>query len=669
METDMKPSLAQIPFKPCNGQTSISRLLLAIALIAANVVFAAEDVKSNQEKEAQLISLLRSSAAPADKAMACKQLVLVGSEKAVPTLAALLSDESLASWARIPLEAIPGSAPDAALRQAMDKLHGRLLVGTINSIGVRRDAKAISGLSSKLKDADSGVASAAAICLGKIGGERSAKILKKALTQAPVAVRSSVAEGCLRCAETLLASGKQQEAVDLYEAVQKADVPKYRQLEGARGAILALGPAATPSLLEQLHSTDKATFAMGLRTARELQGAKVTEALITEMKQSKPERQPLLLLALADRGGAATLPVIEEAARSGSKALRLVAVSVLERLGNASNIPLLLDVATDNDPELARAALAALTRLQGTEVDSRVLDQLPNATGKKRVVFIELAGQRHIEAALPTIVKSCQDSDAQIRGAALKTVGAIGGDKEIPHVIRLLQDPQRANDRSDIEAALVGISSRRGARCVQPLLSLAQAEDSGLRIVALHALAAAGGTDALGAVKTALNDKDEGVEDEAVRTLSTWPNTWPEDASVTEPLLDLAKSGKKTSHQVLALRGYLQFVQGDKKLKPAEQMDKIHAVAPLLQRPEEKRLAISVVQTIPAADALELLTTFAKDPAVAEEASSAIIDAARKNTTGVSNEAREKALQFVIEKTGDDATRKRAEAALKKLKS
>ena len=185
----------------------------------------------------------------------------------------------------------------------------------------------------------------------------------------------------------------------------------------------------------------------------------------------------------------------------------------------------------------------------------------------------------------------------------------------------------------------------------------------------LVATAAAGGPDALGAVKTALEDKDEAVQDEAVRTISTWPNTWPEDATVTEPLLALAKSGKKTSHQVLALRGYLQFVQGDKKLKAAEQMDKIHAVVPLLQRPEEKRLAISVVQAIPAGDALELLTTFAADPAVAEEASSAIVDAAKKNTTGISSEAREKALQFVIEKSGDDATKKRAEAALKKLKS
>jgi HEAT repeat protein len=664
----MKRRIAQIPFNSLQLR-SISGLFLALILAATNIAFAAEDTKFNQAKETELISLLQSNTPPQDKAMACKQLVIYGSDKAVPALAALLSDESLASWARIPLEAIPGPAADAALRQAMGKLQGRLLVGTINSIGIRRDPKAVSGLSAKLKDSDADVASAAAIALGKIGGERPAKVLKKALVQSPATVRSAVAEGCLRCAESLFASGKQQEAIDLYEAVHKADVPKHRKLEGARGAMLAMGPAAIPSLLEQLRSPDKATFAMGLRTARELQGAKVTEALMNEMKQCTTERQPLILLALVDRGDPTALPVVYDAAKHGSKALRLTAVSVLERLGNPSSLPLLLDVATDNDPDLAQAALAALTRLQGTEVDSSVLDELPKAQGKRRIVFIELAGRRHIEAAVPMIARSCDDPDAQIRSAALKTVGTIGGDKEIAELIRLLQNPAHANERADVEAALVAISSRRGTHCVQPLLSLAQADDSGLRMVALHALVAAGGPDALGGVKAALDDKEESVQDEAVRTISTWPNTWPEDASVAQPLLDLAKSGKKTSHQVLALRGYLQFVQGDKKLKPAEQMDKMHAVVPLLQRPEEKRLAISVVQAIPAGDALDLLTNFAKDPAVAGDASSAIIDAAKKHTNGVSSEAREKALQFVIENSSDEATRKKAEAALKKLKS
>src|SRR5438477_5966751 len=54
---------------------------------------------SAREKERNLIAILKSDAPPQDKAIPCKQLSIYGSKAAVPALAALLSDEALASWA------------------------------------------------------------------------------------------------------------------------------------------------------------------------------------------------------------------------------------------------------------------------------------------------------------------------------------------------------------------------------------------------------------------------------------------------------------------------------------------------------------------------------------------------------------------------------------------
>ena len=102
-------------------------------------------------------------------------LAVYGTKDAVPALAPLLLDKELSSWARIALEAIPDPAADEALRTALGKAQGRLLVGVINSIGVRRDAQAVSGLVAKLKDADADVASAAAVALGHIGGDQAAQ--------------------------------------------------------------------------------------------------------------------------------------------------------------------------------------------------------------------------------------------------------------------------------------------------------------------------------------------------------------------------------------------------------------------------------------------------------------------------------------------------------------
>ena len=118
-------------------------------------------------------------------------------------------------------------------------------------------------------------------------------------------------------------------------------------------------------------------------------------------------------------------------------------------------------------------------------------------------------------------------------------------------------------------------------------------------------------------------------------------------------------------YQVLALRGYLQYVQGDKRLKDDEKVGKVTELLPLIKRPEEKRLAIAAIGAIPTPGALELLMTFAAEPAVAEDACSAVVKLAGGNLPGVSKEQRQKALQVAVENSTSDATKKKASELLK----
>ena len=163
-------------------------------------------------------------------------------------------------------------------------------------------------------------------------------------------------------------------------------------------------------------------------------------------------------------------------------------------------------------------------------------------------------------------------------------------------------------------------------------------------------------------------DKDESVQDEAVRTLSTWPNTWPEDEAIAEPLLNLAKASKKPSYQMLAMRGYLQFLQGDKKLKGEEKLAKVEEALPFMTRPEEKRSAIAVVQSVPSGASLDMLVKFAAEPAITEDACSAIVDLAGKKAPGISSESRRLALQTPIEKSANEETKKKAREALARIR-
>jgi hypothetical protein len=127
----------------------IGALLTALA-----VVLGAGQVSFGQitpSKESDLLAILKGDAPAAEKAMACKKLALYGSSESVGELAKLLSDPQLASWARIALEAIPGTTADEALRTAANSLTGNLQIGVINSIGVRRDSAAVAWLTKQLQ--------------------------------------------------------------------------------------------------------------------------------------------------------------------------------------------------------------------------------------------------------------------------------------------------------------------------------------------------------------------------------------------------------------------------------------------------------------------------------------------------------------------------------------
>ncbi len=106
--------------------------------------------ESAQARQTRLLNALKSPELTAEKAAAFEELAAFGTREVIPVLAPLLSDEKLAHYARFALEANPDPAVDELFRQSLDQLSGNLLIGVINSIGVRKDAQAIAALTARL---------------------------------------------------------------------------------------------------------------------------------------------------------------------------------------------------------------------------------------------------------------------------------------------------------------------------------------------------------------------------------------------------------------------------------------------------------------------------------------------------------------------------------------
>lgn len=593
-----------------------------------SAAMAADDKGAAAEKERKLIEVISSDAPAQDKAIPCKQLAICGTKNAVPALAALLPDKELNSWARTALEVIPDPAADDALRAALGKVQGRLLIGVINSIAVRRDAKAVDSLFQYVKDPDAEVASAAAVALGRIGGDAAARILQQSLAASPAPVRSAIGQGCVLCAEKCLADGKQAEAVKLYDLVRKSDLPKQRILEATRGAMLARQSDGLPLLVEQLRSDDKDMVNIGLTTARELGGPDVAKALVAELDKIAASegnsRQVRLIQTLGDVGQPAGLPAILKAAKSGSAPARAAAIRALRCFADDSCVPVLLDAALDANAELAEIAVDVLGDLPGKGADEQVVAAMQKAKGKDRVVLIQIVGQRRIESAAPALREAAKDSDEQLRCAALAAIGGAGGLGDLSILIGEVVAPKSPESGRVAEGALRAAAIRMPDReaCSELLLSAMSPASMPVKLRLLEVVGTVGGAKALAAVGAAAKSSDAQMQDAATRLLGDW--TTPDAAPV---LLELAKADGK--YQNRALRGYLRIAR-QMDVPTPQRLVMCSEGWKLCKQDAERKLVIQGLRKAPSAEALSRVLPHLSNAALRADAVAAAVGICEK---------------------------------------
>ncbi len=581
----------------------------------------ARNAAEENTEVAELVAVLQSDATPFDKAQACQRLALVGTREAVPALAALLADERLSSHARFGLEPIPDPSVDDALRDALGKLDGRLLAGVIQSIGVRRDVKAVGVLARLANDPASEMAPVALMALGQIGTAEATEAIERALASGSPAAREAAADACLVRVDRLLAQDERQEAARLGDAVRRADVPRRLHAAATRGVILALQSSGLPLLLKQLESDDKDVFDIGLRTSRELPGGDVTLSLVAALDALPPPRQALLIRAIGDRQDAAALPAARKWAAGGSREVRLAAIDVLGQMSDASAAAMLLETVVSGEPALARAAQTSLVNLHGGAVDAAIAANLDRGDPQARTLLLDLVAQRAIASALPAVLKAADDPDEQVRLAAIKTLGRIVGLQEMPMLTNRLLTATSPQETAALQEALRVAGPRMPDRdaCAGVFLdSMPKAPIASKRFL-IELLGSVGGTRALEGVSAAAEDADEDLQDAATQVLGEWMS-----AEAAPVLLNLAETPRNDKFKTRALRGYIRILR-QMNLPVDEKLAMCEAAFGAARRDEERQLLLAALGRIPSAKAISMVVPHLANPALAEDAAAAAL--------------------------------------------
>jgi HEAT repeat protein len=603
--------------------------LTAMALVgglASSCLLAQQPLPAEGDEE-QLIGLLESEAELFEKAKACQRLAVIGTSKSVSVLANLLNDARLSHYARFGLESNPSPEVDTAFRKALGELKGALLVGVINSIGVRRDTAAVAELQQAVDSSDVEVATAALAALGAIAAPESLDVIKQAL-EGSILLRGAAADACLNAADTLLIEGKNAEAADLLSAVRNSDLPKHLNVASRFGEIRADSGGIHQLMNQYLANPDGDLFRIGLELAHDLTDAETTRQLLKHLDSASSQRQVLLLHVLGNRGDSSALPAVLEAAGSSDVEISSAAVAVLGTLGDRSVVPVLLKAGTSGNEELAAAARESLVGLSGTDVDADLSQRLAQSTGRQRLLLVETAGRRGISSTIPLLMQYVGDEDEQLRDAAIEALGLTVGLDNFPSLVDQLIAADASETAGPLKEALSKAAQRmpdRDAAAGVLLERMARASTGAVADLA-DLLILVGGGKALAGLDAAAKSSDDVAADAATQALGRWltPDVGP-------VLLELAKNGNE-KYRIRCLRGYIRVIR-QFGLKPNQRLQMSKQAFATATRDEERKLVLDTLTRFPSPAALRMVTPHLTNAALRDEACQAAVTICEKIVT------------------------------------
>ncbi len=584
-------------------------LLAGLILCAANMAPAAT--------EQDLIVILQSNAGVVEKCAACQQLRICGTAASVAPLAALLPDERVGHAARYALEGMPYTEASAALRDAIGRTSGAIRAGLIDSAGRRCDTAATPVIVPLLADADGTVAAAAASALGHIGTPAAVQSLEGALQGR----NTQVVDAYLDCADAVLAAGDRERASAMYLRVLDSDLPAHVRAAALPGFSQAAPAGATVTrVVAALKSGDRQLQMVAAKVARGIPGPQATLLLATALPDLPSNSQVLLIRAMADRGDTTARSAVLKACSGDDGRVRAAALETLGTVGDASSIPTLLKGAATGTEAERTSARASLATLRGEGIDKALISWTSSADAREQVESITALTARGVTEAAPALLKAARNKKPEVRTAAVAGLRELADAQQVPALVDLFANAQ-AGERDEARKMLVAVARRCKAE-KQASQAVVAKLDAGTqnRDSMLSALGELGDESGLPAIRKLLGDSDQETRRAAIVALAGWPNAQP-----LPDLLQAARSRENATHQVLALRGYVDLVGRAGSMAPDEKVQCYETALGLCSNAAEKRRVFSALPQVKTLGALKLASAHMADAEIGQETALAAV--------------------------------------------
>ena len=609
--------------------------------------------------EQAFLGVIKSDASIDARRFACRQLDVVGTEASVDTLVGLIGDDAIADYAVRALVALPGDAAEQGLLKALAEGPQAQKANVVNALARRGAETAVPALVGLLDDDDKAVAQAAVAALGSIGGKGCTELLAR-LKAKGTDGGTVLADACLQCGQWMPES-KKSEALALYNVLYVPEQPGYVRAAALTGLVRLEPEKAQEYVVGAMADADPSLVLVAAGFIRDLPGEEATKTFAGMLANAEPRSKILIIDALAHRGEPGALEAIGKAAKSDDGAVQLAALSALGRLGNQDTAPMLLDLAANAEGEVQRAARASLKTIPGQQTDVAILKVAREGSGAAQLEAIgALAGRRAVKTT-PALLELAGAADPAVRAESLKALRVLAGDDDLGTLLGLLASAGDDDQRKNVSQTIVDVAGRireEGAKTELVRASLAKSSDDPTKAALIGILGRIATDDALAVVREHVKSANPALKLAAVEALAAWP-----DARPMEDLHQLATATDDEAARGVAFDGYIRLLRASHDLNPAEKLAALKAADELATTDQEKKLVVAGVSEVSSMEALQYVEARQQDPAVAAEATQAVIRIAG-NISGAYREEIARRMNTYIQQDTNEAVKKLAQNVL-----
>ncbi len=626
------------------------------ALLAMNwvVINAMNDASQRAATAARLAKVLKDPATTtAARQFICAQLYRIGTEAEVSAVVPMLLDPATTDTARLFLERIKSKASAAALREALDKLQGRPLIGVANSLSILQDAASVEKIFALTNSQDAAVALAAWRALGNFGNKAAATFLIDALRKSDKACPAMEA-AAVRTAILLESAGKQDMAMEIYRLLADARRSPGPRQAGFRALFASTPEAQKAALIAQWSkSPDVAQQKVVISQMTALSDAALQQTLNQPAIGEKV--QIALMEELAARQGEKLLPEMLTAASSGDPAKVQMALRFLGSIGDPQVIPVLIKALSSDETNRKIAADALAQRPK--EVVGPALLQALNTQADIREQVVDILSKLKYYEAIEPLSKLARNADPAVYEGAIEGLRAIcdPDSTDLKRMFALYLDVPAGAQRECVERAIAYICQKNPqvsdrATILLGFVDRHREKNQAAFQAAVLPLLGRLGTDAVyKKIQPLLNSPTPQLSAAAVRAFCNWPT-----AQYADALWDLATKSESAAYRSQALRAYIRVVTLPNDRPEAETLGMLKNAMKLADSSDNRKLALARAASVRTLATVDWAAGYLDDPSLAPTACQVIVELAHHRFLRQPNKAHFEPILKKVEATTKD---------------